>query len=98
MYLDIHPLITYIICKYLLPFSRFSFCFVDGFLLSRHKSFKLKYFPFVFTFAFVCFEPDPKNIGGVLLGSAPTEKLRKANWVDDSVSVQNVMSSYVTYF
>lgn len=35
---------------------------------------------------------------GVLLGSAPTEKLRKANWVDDSVLRPNVMSSYVTYF
>ena len=30
--LDINPIIRYLICKYLLLFSRLSFCFIDGFL------------------------------------------------------------------
>ena len=38
--LDINPL-CHIICKYFLPFSKLSFCFVSGFLCCV-KTFKLK--------------------------------------------------------
>ena len=37
--LDINPLIRCIICKYYLPFRKFSFCFVNGFLCCA-KAFK----------------------------------------------------------
>ena len=44
--LDINPL-SDIICKYLLPFSRFSFCFAAGFLCCA-KTFKFDWVQFVY--------------------------------------------------
>ena len=48
-------LISHIICKYFLPFSRLSFCFVNDFLCCA-KAFKLNQVPFVyFCFYFLYF-------------------------------------------
>ena len=47
MYLGYQLLIRYIICKYLLPFNRLAFRFVDGFLC-RAEAFYMDVVPFVY--------------------------------------------------
>ena len=39
IYVGYWPLTTYVICKYFLPFSRLSFCFLNGFLCCANASF-----------------------------------------------------------
>ena len=54
MYFGYQLLVSHIICKYFLPFSRLSFHFVDGFLCCA-KDFKFNQIPFIyFCFYFFC--------------------------------------------
>ena len=56
IYLGYQSLISHIVCKYFLPFSRLSFCFVDGFLCCA----KAFYFDVVL---FVLLFPWPEETG-----------------------------------
>ena len=66
IYVGSQPLISHIICKYFLPFSRLSSCFVEDFLCWA-KAFKFNQVSFVhFCFCFLCLRRQiQKNIATI---------------------------------
>ena len=58
IYFGCYPLIEHIICKYLLPFSRLLFNFVDG-VLHCAEAFQFDEVPFVYFWVFL---PLPEEI------------------------------------